>query len=118
MPTESRTRVSFFLPVNGYPESRAVLSIIRYLKSQATNKYGVTGFTHSALSDPIFFGEWWAQPAWIRDRVVLFMVDYSQDERLEGALIRLRRAVFRRYAAIGSPQQEVWIIAQQAIRHL
>jgi hypothetical protein len=49
------------------------------------------------------------------------IIDYADDAdggALERTLSRLRQAVQRRYAAVGSEQQEIWVIAQRATRHM
>lgn len=60
------------------------------------------GFTYSDVSQPVFQGYWWSdeQNAWIRDLLILFIVDY------------LRPSTERRYSLIGELAQLKRLIAE------
>jgi hypothetical protein len=118
---ESRTRVTFFLPATGAAEQKAILAVIRYLEEQRKKQVSVTGFTRSQLHEPIYFGEWWDDLImnWVRERVVLFIIDYElyhEDPQLTSALRRLKRAIEKRFATYGKEQKVIWILAQAALR--
>jgi hypothetical protein len=118
---EERTRVTCHLPLNNDQEERAVLRVLDYLKEQRDEPVGVKGFTHSEFRPPSFRGYWWhpKRREWIADRIVLCIVDYKlplSDPRLSAKVAELKRAIRRCYRESRSPQQEVWVVAQQVIR--
>lgn len=116
-----RTRVTFFLPTAQASEEKAVYDIISYLEQQRTRRVPVTGYTHSRLRNAVFRGGWWAGSDWVREGVALFVVDYGYplgNRQLDRALGRLKQVIGGAYSRHGSPQQEVWLIAQEAIRYV
>lgn len=123
MAAEARTRVTFFLPVGTSDQILAAMEVQRYLKSLTGTGLPVTGFTHSVFKDPSFIGKWWSPEtgAWVPDHVSMFIIDYGttlDDSALDRAVNRLKRAIQRRYAKFGSPQEEIWVIAQRAMRYM
>lgn len=123
---EERTRVTFFLPVNNAREEQALMEVVRYLVAQRRGAAPVTGFTYSNLANGVFSGTWWTAPArrkggWVGpENIILFIVDLGQkiDEvKLTAALTRLKRAIIRAYRKGGSPQDEVWLVAERVVRY-
>jgi hypothetical protein len=124
---EVRTRATFFLPITDADEERAIIDVIRYLEQQRIRKrISVTGYTHSRLRTPVFRGGWWKEEEtsphpphalvrgggqktpegeWVREGVVLFIVDYlSQigNRALDQALARLRQAIAKAYSIMAN----------------
>ena len=121
---EERTRVTFFLPVNNAREEQALMEVVRYLVSQRRAAAPVTGFTYSNLANGVFSGTWWKgagrKGAWVGpENIILFIVDLGQkidEAKLTAALTRLKHAIIRAYRK-GSPQDEVWIVAERVVRY-
>ena len=122
---EERTRVTFFLPVNNAREEQALMEVVRYLVAQRRGPAPVTGFTYSNLANGVFSGTWWTAPArrkgaWVGpENIILFIVDLGQtidEAKLSAALTRLKRAIIRAYRK-GSPQDEVWLVAERVVRY-
>jgi len=116
---EIRTRITFFLPVNNDREHRAASAIIRYLRQQRKRHVVVSGFTHSQFPDTVFTGYWWSDQ-WIREGIVLFVVDYQfalDSRELQQALRRLKQTIKQRYESYGSKQEEIWVIGERVIHY-
>ena len=140
---EKHVRVTFFLVAQTQEEVEAIYRVINYLAEQ----YGllihngewdlpVTGFTYSAFhdvglkKDPIFIGLWWTEseikymgmkvPARgiMVERVALFVIDFPVEEpQLDEAIVHLKERIFFIYKECGSPQEEIWIVKQDAYRY-
>ena len=123
---EERTRVTFFLPVNNAREEQALMAVVRHLVGERRAAAPMTGFTYSNLANGVFSGTWWRagsgrrKGAWVGpENIILFIVDFGQkidDRKLEAALGRLKRAIIRAYRR-GSPQEEVWLVAERIVRY-
>ncbi len=120
---ETVVRVTFFVPQTSDRERKAVLAVIRYLKTQCLRRVAVTGFTHSILRQPVFTGFWWDPEVrrWFPPKgVVMFVIDYSgkaEDRAFRRTMSRLRQIVGGRYAAFGSPQKELWVVGHRGVRY-
>jgi hypothetical protein len=118
---EERTRVTCHLPVNDVRQGAAVEKVLEYLKEQRHEDIGVEGFTHSVYRPAAFLGFWWnaTRGMWIRDNIVLVFIDYKlslSDVRLTEKVAELKRIIRKWYRYFGSPQDEIWVVAQQIIR--
>ncbi len=116
---EVRTRIISNLPVNDELEEKAFFKFIDFLKKQ--KEIGVQGYTHSALRPAVFRGYWWSEKLdnWVPDNIVLCIVDYKlsfSDQELSGKIKELKETIRKWYRHFGSPQEEVWVVAQQIIR--
>lgn len=119
---EGRTRVIFNLPIEDENEERAVSDIIDYLQSQRISQLGLRGFTHSILKNAVFCGYWWSDDTqqWIKDRIVLFIIDYLfdvDDHVLIQHLRELKRIVSEAYRLYGSMQEEIWLVSHKVLRY-
>lgn len=117
MSTESRARVTFFIPCRLPGEKEAALAVQRYLERQRLNQnLKVTGYTRSDIRTPVFHGAWHRRK-WYRESVVLFIVDFPcelEDSRLDQELKRLKRVIQFFYWKVKSPQKGIWIVIQKA----
>jgi hypothetical protein len=118
---EDRVRVTCHLPLNNVREEKAVLRILRYLQRQRDRPIGVKGFSHSELRPAVFRGYWWSsrRQRWVEDKIVLLIVDYRLSfgaEALSHTVRDLKQNIRGCYQKCGSPQDEVWVVAQQVIR--
>ena len=118
---EVRTRVTCHLPVNNQQEERALVKVIAYIRAQREQGLGVSGYTVSAMRPAAFQGWWWSDTTreWVADDIVLCLVDYQirfNDPRLSAKVKELKRTIRKWYRHYGSPQEEVWVVAQQLIR--
>ena len=118
---EVRTRVTCNLPVNSLQEERAFFKVIAYLDELRHQGIGVTGYTHSEMRPPAFYGYWWpanaAQP--IRDHIVMCTVDYllaSGSHDLSLRVKELKQTIRKWYRHHGSPQEEIWVVAHPILR--
>lgn len=114
---EDRTRVVCSLPLRDAREEKAFKRVIAYLQDQRKERIGVTGYIYSAPG--AFYGYWWhpRKRRWLEDKIVLLVVDYKIPlDHLRHSLLEklseLKRAIEESYAHYGSPQQEVWLVAQ------
>lgn len=120
---DTRTRVTFFLPIADSGDEKAVRAVVDYLRKQRTTKRTpVSGFTHGALIDAGFTGYWWSprRRKWFREQVVSFVVDYGHqldDKEIGWTLKRLKKAIRSRYKRYGKDQEEIWLIAQRVTRY-
>ena len=118
---EDRTRITCHLPLNNEAEHRAVHAIFTYLQALRRQPLGVKGFTHTAARPAAVFGDWWSSSRrrWVRDKLVLCIVDYKlpfSSPDLSRVVRELKEAIHTQYARVGSPQEEVWVVAQQIVR--
>jgi len=118
---EDRTRVTCHLPLNDPAQEKAITRIIDYLKAQRLEPIGVKGFTHSNFRPTSFYGYWWSSKRqhWVEDKIVLFIIDYKLglgDPRLSNQVQDLKDKIRQCYAGMGSPQDEIWVVAQQITR--
>jgi hypothetical protein len=118
---EDRTRVTCHLPLNNAKEEKAILRVLRYLKDQRNAAVGLKGFTHTEFRPSSFRGYWWnaKKRKWVEDKLVLCLIDYRigfSDERLSAKVEELKSAIRSAYRECGSPQEEIWVVAQQVIR--
>jgi hypothetical protein len=119
---EERTRVICHLPLNNLSEEKAVLQVLGYLKEQRKDEIGVKGFTHTEFRPSSFRGYWWngKRQKWVEDNLVLCIIDYKlgfSDARLSSTVQQLKDTVRTAYRESGSPQDEVWVVAEQVLRH-
>jgi hypothetical protein len=135
---EDRLRVICHLPANHHDEELAVYEVIDYLKGRKDDPddpIEISGFTYSefvaregsrdaAGGGPIFQGVWWdCEKEWVPDQIALLIVDYQQPDDVSRssflqAIVRLKQAIFDRYAENGRPQDEIWVVAHQLMRFL
>lgn len=125
---ETRTRVSIFLPHKTVDQRKAFLAVLRYLESQRTRRTPVTGYTTSSQHLDIFKGAWWgtepgdppeSRERWVGDWLVKLIIDYEGNaEDCEGAIGRFRAQILKLYEDYGTPQSEIWIVAQPVRRYV
>jgi hypothetical protein len=118
---EDRVRVTCHLPLNNSKEEKAVHRILSYLQQQRNRPIGVKGFSHSEFRPSVFRGYWWSsrRKCWVEDKIVLLIVDYRLSfgaAELSQTVRDLKKSIRDCYRKCGSPQDEVWVVAQQVIR--
>lgn len=112
----------FNLPIEDENEELAINYIISYLQNQRTQRIGLGGFTHSLLKNPVFRGFWWSKvrQQWIKDRLVLFVIDYHldiDDPLLIQHLRTLKITIAVAYRTYGSLQEEIWLVSYKILRY-
>ena len=129
---EERVRVIIHLPHSSANQAKAFRDILKYIKQQRTKAIPVTGYTHSSFRPSVYTGFWWGVPdeqygqagakdTWVRDDIVVLMVDLQmsfQDDRLSDLLARLKNKIFEIYQRHKSQQEEVWIVSHGMFRQL
>lgn len=109
------TRVTLFLPVNDPAEQQAA----RLVVAAANRRF--QGSTHSSMVPPGFWG-YWVDPTTsivYEDQVALVIVDLlpaHDDAALLVVLSEWKAEAFDAYAAVGSPQAEMWMTIQAVHR--
>lgn len=119
---EERTRVIFNLPLEDRREEKAINFIIQYLQQQRTDRVALGGFTYSTLKNAVFHGFWWSEDEqqWVKDRIVLFIIDYCfhvDDRILIQHLRELRDVISDAYGRYGSTQEEIWLVSHSITRY-
>lgn len=117
--SDSRTRVPFFLPTAQASAEQAVYASSSSREPQRTRRVTVAGSTPSRLRNAVCRGGWWAGRDWVREGGSLVVVDDGYplgNRQLDRALGRLQQVIGAAYSRHASPQHEVWLRAQEAIR--
>lgn len=116
----TRSRVTFFLPVEKPAEAKAAFEIARYLQKLRGAQIQVTGFTRSGISPAYFTGAWYStdQSSWIVEPVAQFIIDYdsSANDKLHRTLDRLHSKMRSLYESSGSKQEAFWIVVHPVTR--
>lgn len=113
----------FNLPISNRDEEKAIYLIIDYLQQQRESLASIRGFTHSLLRDAVYRGYWWSsqRQQWIRDKIVLFIIDYfcsPRDPVLTNHLRELKTSISNAYRRYGRAQEEIWIVASPVLRYI
>ena len=79
------------------------------------------GYTRTEPRSTTFSGFWWSSKRrqWIRDKIVLCIVDYKIDfgnPRLPDMVKELKSEIHKAYEHFQRKQEEVWVVAHTVFR--
>src|SRR6266513_5448485 len=107
-----RIRTTFYLPVTQIAERTAYLLTLDYIKSlkpragapQAGAGLVIDGYTVSVDDPPVFGGMYWSS-TWIRDEIVLLIVDIPPAKFDRAAMLELKSTIAAFYDRQGARQE-------------
>ena len=111
-----RVRVTFYLPVTRISERVAYLRTLDYVRSlqprEGPHRAGVVveGYTVS-VDDPVVFGGFYwssARREWLRDEIVLLIVDLRPEAYDPDEVRELKSRIERFYAEEDADQEELY----------